>query len=365
MLAGENPAVGGGRASQKNKARPPGVAVRSALRDAVRRPRLVFAMLHRRVRSVGLGDECTVIVSGDGGREHEEDPLMPGFASVATSDMSKASGMEFPRDLPDLEALETPAENSREEEEEGVCTQKEQEAPVPHETVQQYVPEQGDALLLVSIPHGAFLTWLARAREAVAALDWTATEERFPTESALDSVRRLRKELPPKPIVCILGGTAISKPDTEETVKELADALSARVGSRAVFMTGGMAGVQKAFADSCPEHMPLFHLTPFGEKSNFDMGQDVHAGVSLAERKDVYGLLGDLYITIEGGPGVAGEAKAAAERGAAVIPLIRSGGASAGMFDFPTGALNKPAWALEAQWALLSKEVAPACREDL
>ena len=32
--------------------------------------------------------------------------------------------------------------------------------------------------------------------------------------------------------------------------------------------------------------------------------------------------------------------------------------------DFPTGALNKPAWALEAQWALLSKEVAPACRED-
>jgi len=132
--AGENPAVGGGRASQKNKARPPGVAVRSALRDAVRRPRLVFAMLHRRVRSVGLGDECTVIVSGDGGREHEEDPLMPGVASVVASDMSKASEMEFPRDLPDLEALETPAENSREEEEEGVCMQKEQEAPVPHET---------------------------------------------------------------------------------------------------------------------------------------------------------------------------------------------------------------------------------------
>ena len=26
-----------------------------------------------------------------------------------------------------------------------VCTQKEQEAPVPHETVQQYVPEQGFA----------------------------------------------------------------------------------------------------------------------------------------------------------------------------------------------------------------------------
>eukprot|EP00439_Symbiodinium_sp_Y106_P077124 s172_g16.t1 len=249
--------------------------------------------------------------------------------------------MEFPRDLPDLEALETPAENSCEEEEEGVCMQKEQEAPVPHETLRSN-------MFLKNVLQTGILSW-------------TATEERFPTESALDSVRRLRKELPPKPIVCILGGTAISKPDTQETAgfSELA---SARVGSRAVFMTGGMAGVQKAFADSCPEHMPLFHLTPFGEKSNFDMGQDVHAGASLAERKDVYGLLGDLYITIEGGPGVAGEAKAAAERGAAVIPLIRSGGASAGMFaassDFPAGALNKPAWALEPQWSLLSKEEA-------
>lgn len=54
--AGEDPA----------KARPPGVAVRSSLRDAVRRPRLVYSMLHRRVRTLGLGDECTIIVSGDG-----------------------------------------------------------------------------------------------------------------------------------------------------------------------------------------------------------------------------------------------------------------------------------------------------------
>ncbi|CAE7551265.1 zupT, partial [Symbiodinium pilosum] len=164
------------------------------------------------------------------------------------------------------------------------------------------------------------------------------------------------KELPAKPIVCILGGTSISKPETKETVNALADGLSTRVGTRAVFLTGGMVGVQKEFAESCAESLSLFHLTPFGENSSFSVGQDVHAGTSLPERKDVYGLLGDLYITIEGGPGVAGEAKAAAERGAAVIPLIRSGGASAGMFDFPTSCLDKPHWALEPQWSLLSKE---------
>ncbi|CAE8624555.1 unnamed protein product, partial [Polarella glacialis] len=60
--AGENP----------SKPRPPGVAVRSALRDAARTPRLVYALLHRRVRVVGLGDECTIIVSGDGGEMPEE-----------------------------------------------------------------------------------------------------------------------------------------------------------------------------------------------------------------------------------------------------------------------------------------------------
>eukprot|EP00438_Fugacium_kawagutii_P027247 Skav214340 [mRNA] locus=scaffold86:376006:380987:+ [translate_table: standard] len=53
------------------KARPPGVAVRSALRDAVRRPRMVFALLHRRVRTLGLGEECTVIVHGDGKKPDE------------------------------------------------------------------------------------------------------------------------------------------------------------------------------------------------------------------------------------------------------------------------------------------------------
>ncbi|CAE7419030.1 zupT [Symbiodinium natans] len=124
--AGENPGVCGGKASQKNKARPPGVAVRSALRDAVRRPRLVFAMLHRRVRSIGLGDECTVVVSGDGGRAQEEEPM--GIGSAAVSEMSKMSGLQM--DLPDLEALEAPCE----EEEAEVDVREEQEAPVPHET---------------------------------------------------------------------------------------------------------------------------------------------------------------------------------------------------------------------------------------
>lgn len=60
-----------------HKKRPPGVAVRSPLRDAVRRPRLVYSLLHRRVETLGLGDECTVIVSGNGSSEETFDMPSP------------------------------------------------------------------------------------------------------------------------------------------------------------------------------------------------------------------------------------------------------------------------------------------------
>jgi len=63
--AGFNP-DGTEAGEQPSKPRPPGVAVRSALRDAIRRPRLVYSQLHRRVKTLGLGDNCSIIVTGDG-----------------------------------------------------------------------------------------------------------------------------------------------------------------------------------------------------------------------------------------------------------------------------------------------------------
>lgn len=63
-----------------SKQRPPGVAVRSALRDAVRRPQLIYALLHRQVQVLGLGDESTVIVTGTGERD-DADPCHPEHAT--------------------------------------------------------------------------------------------------------------------------------------------------------------------------------------------------------------------------------------------------------------------------------------------
>jgi len=49
-----------------SEALPPGVAVRSGLKDAVAKPRMVFSLLHEKVTQVALGVDCTVVVTGEG-----------------------------------------------------------------------------------------------------------------------------------------------------------------------------------------------------------------------------------------------------------------------------------------------------------
>mmetsp|Transcript_31440 Transcript_31440/g.74985 ORF Transcript_31440/g.74985 Transcript_31440/m.74985 type:complete len:224 (-) Transcript_31440:107-778(-) len=184
----------------------------------------------------------------------------------------------------------------------------------------------------------------------------SAVSTTLTTEVVEDSeaaVRRLRKQLPDKPIVCIVGGTSFQNPISEALVTNLGAALRRLP---AVFVTGGLQGVQERFAASCNDSSShLFHLLPFGQHSDFAHGSDLHAGRDLDERKDVFGKLGDLYITVEGGPGVAKEAATASQRKAAVIPLICTGGASSGLFDFPKQCLERPTWAPEHLWGRLRK----------
>lgn len=104
--AGEDPGIG---AKQKSKARPPGVAVRSALRDAVRRPRMVFALLHRRVRTLGLGEECTVIVHGDGKEPEESQEVQDvQVQSEAIPDLEAALPVEAEKESHPLEEAQPP-----------------------------------------------------------------------------------------------------------------------------------------------------------------------------------------------------------------------------------------------------------------
>merc|ERR1740121_2144081 len=120
-----------------------------------------------------------------------------------------------------------------------------------------------------------------------------------------------------------------------------------------------MTGVQETFAKNIGTNVPVVNLVSTGEVSGFEVGEDVAAGETVEDRMVLLGQLGDVYLTVEGGPVVAKEAKAAFTRGAVVLPLISTGGASAGMFDFPPGALLKPSFATEGQWACLKEAATP------
>eukprot|EP00929_Paragymnodinium_shiwhaense_P034498 TRINITY_DN1875_c1_g1_i1.p1 TRINITY_DN1875_c1_g1~~TRINITY_DN1875_c1_g1_i1.p1 ORF type:complete len:2704 (+),score=764.56 TRINITY_DN1875_c1_g1_i1:161-8272(+) len=169
------------------------------------------------------------------------------------------------------------------------------------------------------------------------------------------------KQLPRGLRVCILGGTSFQEQDSETLTKAIANAVGTQLADEVVVITGGLDGVQKAFGQGLGDSFPsLVNLLPEGDSSHYGVGVDYHAGWDLAERMDVFGKLGDVYITIEGGPGVAKEARAAFRRGAMLIPMMSTGGASSGMFDFPIGAFERPSFATQEQWAKLVSRRAPA-----
>ena len=63
------------------------------------------------------------------------------------------------------------------------------------------------------------------------------------------------------------------------------------------------------------------------------------------------------YVVVEGGPGTTDEALRALPHGSILIPVVRTGGAAGGMFDFPPCA--KPDCVDPVDWALLSDTAPP------
>merc|ERR1712125_214620 len=124
-------------------------------------------------------------------------------------------------------------------------------------------------------------------------------------------------------------------------------------------ITGGMPGVQRAFARGLGDFPALFNLLPLGNSSNYGVGVDIEAGKDLPERMEIFALIGDIYISIEGGPGVAKEANNALARGAVVLPMMATGGASSGKCEFPMLALRAPFCATSHQWELIQKKNPP------
>jgi len=166
-------------------------------------------------------------------------------------------------------------------------------------------------------------------------------------------------------LVCVLGGTKCSCQETEELIRLVADALFIALPPAGVaFVTGGLPGVQQSFAgtsssSSSGSKHQHWHLVQKGTASGFGSGSDLEAGRDQVEKGQLLALVGDVYVTFEGGPGVAKEANIAFERGALVVPLVRTGGASSGMFYFPKGAIAPHAGVKDpVPWEVLGRKEA-------
>ncbi|CAE7041299.1 unnamed protein product [Symbiodinium sp. CCMP2456] len=178
------------------------------------------------------------------------------------------------------------------------------------------------------------------------------------SEQSRAAVARLAEELPDGRLrICILGGTSVQRKESEELAHLVAQGLSSKLKGRVFAFTEGMPGIQNAFARHCSETI-LHNLVLEGQACSWH-GTELSAGESISERKEIFSLLGDVYIVLEGGPGVAKQARLALKRGACILPLARTGGASSGLFDFPKKALEKPSFVEETCWEALQNAEAP------
>lgn len=169
------------------------------------------------------------------------------------------------------------------------------------------------------------------------------------------------------PRVAIFGSVELYHQDSSALCDEIGRGL-AREMPHVALLTGANADTQKrvskAFQDetltnhqanhtASDSHKPplIFHLAPVGYSCDFGFGTYVDAGQNMEERRYILANLADVCVSIEGGPGSADEMKKALSAGKTVIPLIRTGGASSGMFDAPS--ITCPASVQESTWSLL------------
>jgi hypothetical protein len=166
------------------------------------------------------------------------------------------------------------------------------------------------------------------------------------------AARRLDGLLPPGPRVGVLGSTEFWHADSERTCTEIGRLLAGIRGL--VLLTGGVEGIGEAVGrcffqvrrDSGQEPC-VYHVLPEGEEA-WDYGETLFAGSDRTERREILGRLSGLFLMVEGGPGAGHEAEVASAHGAVVIPVGRSGGYAAALYDriSPPPSIDAGTWAV-------------------
>lgn len=160
----------------------------------------------------------------------------------------------------------------------------------------------------------------------------------------------LTAQLPAAARIAVIGSTSFWHPDTEATCQLIGMRLAQL--DRLLLLTGGVSGVGEAvgrsFFAACGGEQRTFHVLPAG-CAPWDYGVTLFAGRTMDERREVLGRMASLYLVIEGGPGTAHEHQVASQRGAAIIPIGRTGGHAGTIYPRTT----KPTVVAQADWEAL------------
>ena len=163
----------------------------------------------------------------------------------------------------------------------------------------------------------------------------------------------IRAQLPKCHRCAVIGSASFWGRDSAEICRAVGRDL-ARFDDMAL-ITGGVPGagetVGRSFfseRESLGVPANVYHVLPRGA-SAWDYGLTLFGGDSMGERREILARLARVYVAIEGGPGTEHEATVAAQQGAAVIPVGRSGGASRDIH----ARHQSPVTGLEAKWQSL------------
>ncbi len=158
--------------------------------------------------------------------------------------------------------------------------------------------------------------------------------EKHPYESA---AQRIRLTMPKSPCAVIIGSTTFWDPESEPTCQQIGVCL-AEVPNLTL-ATGGMSGVGDTVGRSfyaatraVSGNSRVVHLLPVDCEPR-PYGVTLYAGDDMRERREILGRIAGVYIVVEGGPGTQHEAAVAQSCGATIIPVGRSGGAAAELYN--------------------------------
>ena len=164
-------------------------------------------------------------------------------------------------------------------------------------------------------------------------------------------LRRLEPLFPSGPRIVVIGSTDFYHADSERTCRAIGQLLAAI--PHLTLITGGVEGIGEAVGRSFFEARcrtscapQVVHILPYGEDV-WDYGDTCFAGSDMSERREILGRVSRLYLVIEGGPGTHHEVQVASSMNATLIPVGRSGGAAAQVYQQmprPIG-IEEPIWA--------------------